>query len=94
MVNCTSRITHEHPMASYVVIVDEDGNEIPLVKEYDLDTKEIVLYKIDSSKSKSKNPRLAMLLFDENNKPITETIILPGSKLMFRQSLDRITNGK
>lgn len=82
----TNIITQDHPVAPYVIILDENDNEIGLVKSYNVDTKEAEVYRASNRTTSIVNNVHVMggIDLDENNKPIIDKVILHGSKLRFR----------
>lgn len=89
----TSIITDNDEIASYVVIVDENGNKINHIKSYDVETKEAELYCVDENGriktewiSEQNLSMYRRYIGDEAGRFVpTEKKILIGSKIMFKK---------
>lgn len=85
-------LTDECLASQSCIVVDRDGNIIPYIKEYNLETKEAVLYKMNGQKVEteplnSENPHLLPRFEGDicGFKIVTENKVLEGSKLMFKK---------
>ncbi len=87
----TNIIKDIDPISIYVIIVDKDGNTLRHVKEYNIETKEAVIYKFGEDKrvvmipNNPENPSLFKRFEGDiyGFTPATEKVILEGLKLMF-----------
>lgn len=95
-------ITDTHPAAPYIIVLDQYGKLIGRIKEYNIETKEAVLYKVDSvGKAVTKwlnkdNPSLFPRFEGDicGTEIVLERKILVGSRLVFKveQKYNKLTN--
>lgn len=81
-IEITNVITQDHPIAPYVIILDENDEPISFVRSYNIDTKEAEIYRTEPS------GKIGKVVIDENGKVIFDKVVLNRSKLRFKAVKD------